>query len=100
MLPASKYNVLCSNLDLLDNIVRLFCNLINKNPIFLKYLKNKGIEKWLDEIINKINNKSDVATVDINTSNEEDEQINMNILLTYDNFPKLECDHCIFWNWF
>ena len=92
---SNKYNVLCSNLDLLDNIVRLFCKLINKKPIFLKYLKNKGIEKWLDEIINKINNKSDVATVDINTSNEEDEQINMNILLTYDNFPKLECDHCI-----
>ena len=92
---SNKSNSLCSNLDSLDNIVQLFCKLINKNSIFLKYLKNKGIQKWLDEIINKINDKGDKATNDNYDDNDEDEQISMNILLTENNFPKLESDHCI-----
>ena len=80
----------------LDNIIMLFYKLINKKPIFLKYLKIKGIEKWLDEIINKINNsKSETGTIEINANNDEEERSNINILLTESNFPKLECDHYI-----
>ena len=58
-------------------------------------MKNKGIQKWLDEIINKINDKGDKATNDNYDDNDEDEQISMNILLTENNFPKLESNHCI-----
>ena len=88
-----KGNSLFSNMNSLDNIVKLFCKLINKKQIFLKYLKNKGIDTWLDEIINKINNtKSEMATIE---NNDEDEQINVNLLLTNENFPKLESNHCI-----
>jgi len=92
-----KGNILLSYMNSLDNIVKLFCKLINKKSMFLKYLKNKGINTWLDEIINKINNntKNEKATADNNDNNDDDEQININLLLTNDNFPKLESTHCI-----
>ena len=90
-----KFNSLISNFTSLDNIVKLFYKLINKEQIFLKYLKNKGIDTWLDEIINKINNtKSEMATIEKDDNNDDDE-INVNLLLTYENFPQLECNHCI-----
>ena len=93
---SQKSDSLCSNIKSLDKIVGLFCKLINKKQIFLKYLKNKGIDKWLDEIINKINNnncKSEMNTIENN--DDEDENIKMNFVLTEDNFPKLMSDHCI-----
>jgi hypothetical protein len=90
-----KVNMICSNENSLDNIVQLFCRLINKNIFFLKYLKKKNIDEWLEEIINKlINAKKDIKTIE-NNDNNEDEQIKMNILLTEADFPKLKCDHCI-----
>ena len=84
----------------LDNIVKLFYDLINKKSIFLKYLKNKNIDNWLDEIINKIYNaKSEMTTIEKNDNNinnvDNDEDISMNRLLTEGNFPKLESNHCI-----
>ena len=93
---SEKSYSLSSNIRSLDNIIKLFCNLINKKKIYLKYLKNKGIDNWLDEIINKINNnncKSEMNTIENNE--DEDENINMNILLTEANFPKLTSEHCI-----
>ena len=90
---SNKANVLCSNINSLDNIVDLFCKLINKKQIFLKYLKNKGIAQWLDEIINKINNDNKEIAIVENV--DEDEQVKMNFLLTNDNFPRLESAHCI-----
>ena len=90
---SNKANGITLNSYSLDNIVKLFCKLISKEKIFLKYLKYKGIDKWLDEIINKINNiKNEMGTFD---NLDEDEAINMNILLTETDFPKLECNHSI-----
>ncbi len=59
-------------------------------------MKNKSIDKWLDEIIKKINNsKGEAGTIDIDDNNDEEDRINMNILFTDTNFPKLEFDHHI-----
>ena len=88
-------NNFASNISL-DNIIKMLCNIVNGNNIFLKYLKDKGINKWLDEIIKKINNSQNKKESDENKDvNEDDEHINMNSLLTNDNFPKLESNHCI-----
>ena len=97
---SNKTNALSSNISSLDNVVKLLYDLINKKSIFLKYLKNKNIDNWLDEIINKIYNaKSEMATIENNDNNinnvDNDENISMNRLLTEGNFPKLESNHCI-----
>jgi hypothetical protein len=89
----NKTNNFLSN-NSFDNILKLFSNLVNEKKIFLKYLKDKGISNWLDEIIKKINNSQDKKDSDDN-NDADDEHINMNFLLTDDNFPKLDCNHCI-----
>lgn len=95
MFISNKANVLYSNLNILDYIVDLFCKLINKKQIFLKYLKNKGILQWLDEIIDKINNLNNEMPIVEKDDNNEDEQVKIDFLITNDNFPRLECSHCI-----
>ena len=92
---SSKINNFSSNISF-DNIVKLFSSLINENKMFLKYLKDKGINKWLDEIIKKINNSQEKKDSDENNdANEDEDNINMSFLLTNENFPKLDCNHCI-----
>jgi len=92
---SNKMNNFSSNISF-DNILKLFSNLINEKIIFLKYLKDKGIDNLLNEIIKKINNSREKKESDENNNdNEDDEHINMNFLLTNGNFPKLECNHCI-----
>ena len=88
---SNKVNAIGSNMYSLDNLCKLLFNLVNKKNIFLKYLKNKGIHKWLEELINKTDNaKNEISSID-----NDYEQVNMNFILTQDNFPKLECDHHI-----
>ena len=91
MFISNKVNAIGSNMYSLDNLCKLLFNLVNKKNIFLKYLKNKGIHKWLEELINKTDNaKNEISSID-----NDYEQVNMNFILTQDNFPKLECDHHI-----
>ena len=92
---SNKTNNFSSNISL-DNIIKLFSNLVNEKKNFLKYLKDKGISSWLNVIIKKINNSQDKKESDENNdANDDDEHINMNFLLNNDNFPKLEYNHCI-----
>jgi hypothetical protein len=95
---SSKASSFSSNI-ILDNILSLFCNLVNKKKFLLKYLKDKGISIWLNEIIKNINNaKNEKKLKDKKGSNaiiEEDEIINVATVLTEENFPKLEINHSI-----
>jgi hypothetical protein len=90
---SNKENNFSSNISF-DNILKLFSNLVNEKQIFLKYLKDKGINNWLNEIIKKLNNSQDKKDSGEN-NDADDDHINMNFLLTNENFPKLECNHCI-----
>ena len=96
---SNKSSSFSSNI-ILDNILSLFCNLVNKKKFLLKYLKDKGISNWLNEIIKNVNNdKNEKKLKDKKNSNgiiiDDDEIIYVNSLLTEENFPKLENNHSI-----
>ena len=94
-----KKNIAIHNLNYFDNIAQLFYKLVYKKKIYMSYLKKNTIDKWLDDIMIKIEYKQNEAvnTLD-NHNNEEDKTVedkegNNNI--NEKHFPKLESNHCL-----
>ena len=88
-----------NNITSFDAIAQLFSKLIYKKKTYMNYLKKNAIDKYLNDIINKIDSKQNESsnTLEIKNSDiisyEESFEVNNNI--NENNFPKLESSHCI-----
>jgi hypothetical protein len=88
-----------NNLPSFDYIAQLFYKLVYKKNIYLTYLKKNKLDKWLKNIIQKIETKQNEAFNTIDTKNNDDlkneEQKKEKSEINENNFPKLESSHCI-----
>ena len=88
-----------NNLPSFDYVAQLFYKLVYKKNIYLTYLKKNKLDKWLKNIIQKIETKQNEAFNTIDTKNNDDlkneEQKREKSEINENNFPKLETSHCI-----
>ena len=88
-----------NNSSSFDAIAQLFSKLIYKKKVFMNYLKKNSIDKWLSDIMNKIDTKQNESSKTLDIKNSEEisieEEIGTNINIKESNFPKLESTHCI-----
>ena len=88
-----------NNLPSFDYVAQLFYKLVYKKNIYLTYLKKNKLDKWLKNIIQKIETKQNEAFNTIDTKNNDDlkneEQKREKSEINENNFPKLESSHCI-----
>lgn len=64
----------------IENVNAIFYKIIKISPLFLNYLKERQLEKW---IISSLNDDDD----------DEDEEMYLNTILTEESFPKLKTNH-------
>ena len=85
-----------NNLPCFDNIAQLFYKLVYKKKIYMHYLKKNNLDKWLEDIINKVEKKQNEGVNNIDAKNmENEEQIEEKSGINETHFPKLESNHCI-----
>ena len=84
-----------NNINYFDNIAQLLYQLVYKKN-YLKYFKKNNLDKWLEDIINKIENKQNEKAHTIDYKNIEDLSTDeINIIVDERRFPKLQSSHCI-----
>ena len=92
-------NIAFHNVSYFDNIAQLFYKLVYKKKIYMNYMKNNAIDKWLNDIMIIIEEKQNepVNTIDTKNyddlKNGQDKADNSNI--NENHFPKLESTHCL-----
>ena len=95
----SVKNTAINNLPSFDYIAQLFYKLVYKKNIYMNYLKKNKLDKWLEDIIQKIEIKQNEGVNTIDTKNNEDlkneEQKKEITEINEANFPKLESNHSI-----
>ena len=92
-------NIAINNLPSFDYIAQLFYKLVYKKNIYMNYLKKNKLDKWLEDIIQKIEIKQNEGVNTIDTKNNEDfknEEPKKEITeINEANFPKLDSNHSI-----
>ena len=87
-----------NNLPCFDSIANLFYKLVYGKKVYLNYLKKNVIDKWLDDILIKIDIKQNETINTIDNKNNEDskkEENEENNIINEKHFPILESTHCI-----